>query len=67
MLFYVQAREFSKPVNTDNYQLFEGDQVFVIWDWEWLEDYGDSESNQSEDDQETNEFDASTIAQSMMM
>ena len=60
MLFYVQEREFSKSVDTDNYQFFEGDQVFVIRDWEWLEDYGDSESNQSEDDQEIDEFDAST-------
>ena len=25
-------------MNTDGYQLFEGNQVFVLWKWEWLEE-----------------------------
>ena len=25
-------------MDTANYQFFEGTQVFVIWNWEWLED-----------------------------
>ena len=38
--------------------VFEGDKVFVIWEWEWLEDHSDQESNQSEHDQETDDLDA---------
>ena len=38
--------------------VFEGDKVFVIWEWEWLEDHSDPESNQSEHDQETDDLDA---------
>ena len=53
-LFYRRV-EFSKSVDTNGYQFFEGDHVFVIWEWEWLEDHSDPESNHSEDDQETDD------------
>ena len=57
-MLFLQESEFSKAVDTNGYQFFEGDQVFVIWEWEWLEDHSDPESNHSEDDQETDDFDA---------
>ena len=40
-MYSLQEREFSKSADTDSYQLFEGDKVFVIWEWEWLEDHRD--------------------------
>jgi len=33
---FFQDTEFSKSVNTDGYLFFEGNQVFVLWKWEWL-------------------------------
>ena len=57
---FLQESEFSKSVDTNGYQFFEGDHVFVMWEWEWLEDHSDpesnhSEDNHSEDDQETDD------------
>ena len=53
MLFYWRTN-FSKSVDTDGYQFFEGDQVFIIWEWEWLEDDSNSECQQSDSNQESN-------------
>jgi len=48
----LQATEFAKSIDIDGYQFFEGNQVFVIWEWEWLEEAdSDAESDASEVDQ----------------
>jgi len=52
-------------MNTDGYQFFEGDQVFVLWKWDWLEEgdtYSDVESDCSEvDDVATDDNDTEVV------
>ena len=33
----VQEEEFSRVAETSHYNLFRGNQVFVIWNWTWLD------------------------------
>jgi len=35
---YLQAQEVSKSIPTDKFNWFEDNQVFVLWDWEWVKD-----------------------------
>ena len=36
--FTLQDDEFSKYIDVDRHNLFKGSQVFVLWNWIWIED-----------------------------
>ena len=47
----------SKRIPTDKYYWFENDQVFVLWNWVWVEDDNreDNEDHESRDGNEMND------------
>jgi len=34
----IQGEEFNKCIDVASYSLFRGTQVFVLWNWTWLQD-----------------------------
>ena len=51
ILYIVQGEEFKRCININGYQLYEGDKVFVMWNWVWLE-----EIHSSNDDSRSNDL-----------
>ena len=37
-ILYAQEREFKRSCSTQRYHLYNGNQVFVLWEWNWVED-----------------------------
>ena len=57
-MLFLQVEEFAKSIDVSQYKLFRDNQVFVIWDWAWLDDVEDGEQVNSSNDEDGD--DAST-------
>ena len=52
--FFLHEKEFSRCIPTENYQFYDGDQVFVLWNWKWIDDPDiEQDDPDSEDERNT--------------
>ena len=47
--------EFKRCIDINGYQLYEGDKVFVMWNWAWLEEIHSSNDDSRSDDLNANQ------------
>ncbi|XP_065892371.1 uncharacterized protein [Dysidea avara] len=45
--FLIEGKEFERSANIDNCQLYNDDQVFVMWNWTWLDENSSNEDETS--------------------
>ena len=47
---YIMQGEYKRCININGYQLYEGDKVFVVWNWARLEEIHSSNDDSRLDD-----------------
>ena len=56
-LYIMQGEEFKRRIDINGFQLYEGDKVFVMWNWAWFEEiHSSNDDSRSDDLNVTEEF-----------